>query len=63
MVAGSQNVGAAFQKLAGNSRRDAEAVGGVFNIDDNYVGLVFSRISGRLFKTASLPARPTTSPK
>ena len=41
MVAGSQNVGAAFQKLAGNSRRDAEAVGGVFNIDDNYVGLVF----------------------
>ena len=41
MVAGSQNVGAAIQKLASDYRRDAEAEGGVINIEDNYVGLVF----------------------
>ncbi len=41
VVAGGQKIGAAFQKLAGDSGRDAKTVSRVFDIDDNYVGFIF----------------------
>ena len=57
VVAGGEHVGAQVEEILGDLRRDAEAAGGVFGVDDDQFDLVCLRTRDRCARARSCAPR------